>query len=246
LFALSPSHLVHPKKRLSPCLKILASPKNSTTLSVKEKTGEFLLPEGYTFNPGGQPMNQAAFRLAETLMKEADRRDPDAHAIMSADYLGYGVLDLIHGVLDSVYKKSSKKEWMDSWHELTALSILMNSFSDFMTIDDGDTVMAADKVFGALVVKVLKALEPEFAEKGEAELPDLEFCLHSMADVGDMTSDFGGGKYTKILKSYARHLFGRQSQEYRQARIEAIKRTYQKFYQTLPNDKKQEYVDKSV
>ncbi|PVF95883.1 hypothetical protein CPB86DRAFT_554513 [Serendipita vermifera] len=133
---------------------------------------------------------------------------------------------------------------MESWNELTALAVFMNSFSDFMTIDDGDTVMAADKVFGALVVKVLKALDPDFIEKGEVGLPDLEFSLRSMADVGEMTSDFGGGKYAKIIKNYARRLFGQQSQEHRQARVEAIKTDYQKFYQALPEDRKQEYVER--
>ncbi|CAG8659588.1 12170_t:CDS:1, partial [Acaulospora colombiana] len=112
-------------------------------------------------------------------------------------------------------------------------------------VDDGDQVRATDAVYGALVVKVLKAMAPQFEEKGEAGFPDLEYTLRAMADMGETTSGFDGGEYTHIIKDYARHLFGPQSREEREARAEKIKQAYQAFYKKLPRDQKEEYADRS-
>ncbi|KAG8809653.1 hypothetical protein FRB91_009685 [Serendipita sp. 411] len=208
---------------------------------------EFVLPERYTFSKYGQPMSKTALDMIENLMKEANNCDPDAHDMyICNDYLGYAVFNIVNRVIDSIYRKAAKKQWIESWDTLTALAIFIDTFPDFMNIDDGELVIAADKVFGALVVKVLKALAPEFAEKGESEFPDLESCLRQMANVGENSSGFDGGQYTQIIKNYARHLFGRRTEEEREARAERIKRAYQKFYKALPKDEKKEFADPSA
>jgi hypothetical protein len=101
-------------------------------------------------------------------------------------------------------------------------------------------------VYGALVVKVLKAMAPEFSAKGEAGFPDLEYNLRAMASVGDMSEGLGAGDYTDIIKSYARHLFGQQTEAEREARAEMVKQAYQKFYAKLPKTQKDEYFDASA
>ncbi|KAG8807303.1 hypothetical protein FRC17_004527 [Serendipita sp. 399] len=192
-------------------------------------------------------MSEAVIPMIDALVQEASNCDPDAHGMyVCNDYLGYAVLNIVNRTLDTIYKKAAKKQWIESWDTLVALTLLINTFPDFMQTDDGDLVLAADKVYGALVVKVLKGLDPEFKEEGEQAFPDLETCLRSIANLGDMSSDVGGGQYAKIIKNYARHLFGGRSEEERQARAEQIKQAYKKFYDGLPKDKMKEFLDPSA
>ncbi|KAG8787514.1 hypothetical protein FRC19_005721 [Serendipita sp. 401] len=158
--------------RLDPIL-YLSDPQLELVPSLKRKGGgisfqrvdrmatqtEFVLPERYTFSKYGQPMSKAALDMIEDLMKEANNCDSDAHDMyICNDYLGYAVLNIVNRVIDSVSRKATKKQWIESWDALTALAIFIDTFPDFMNIDDGELVIAADKVFGALVVKVLKGI----------------------------------------------------------------------------------------
>lgn len=109
----------------------------------------------------------------------------------------------------------------------------MPQFPDFMHIDDGQLAIATDAVYGALVVKVLKAMAPEFAEKGEAGFPDLEDSFHAIFNVGETAMGLGCGEYTHIIEDYARHLFGQQSEQQREARTKRIDQAYQAFYKKI-------------
>jgi hypothetical protein len=112
-------------------------------------------------------------------------------------------------------------------------------------VDDGDQVLATDKVFGALIVKVLKGMNPEFTEKGTAGFPDLELCLRAMTRIGAWTGGFDGGQYNQIIKNYARHLLGGRTEEEQRAYKEAVKEAYRKYYRALPTDQKERFLNPS-
>jgi hypothetical protein len=114
-----------------------------------------------------------------------------------------------------------------------------------LDVDDGDQVLATDKVFGALVVKIIKGMDSELAEKGTAGFPDLEFSLRAMARVGALTSGFDGGEYTHIIKNYARHILGGRTEEEQRAYKEALKEAYRKYYRALPTDQKENFLNPS-
>ncbi|KAG9027329.1 hypothetical protein FS842_004927 [Serendipita sp. 407] len=95
---------------------------------------EFVLPERYTFSKYGQPMSKTALDMIENLMKEANNCDPDAHDMyICNDYLGYAVFNIVNRVIDSIYRKAAKKQWIESWDTLTALAIFIDTFPDFMS-----------------------------------------------------------------------------------------------------------------
>jgi hypothetical protein len=114
-----------------------------------------------------------------------------------------------------------------------------------LDVEDGDQVRATDKVFGALVIKVIDSMDSEFAEKDMAGFPDLEFYLRTVARIGTKTSDFEGGEYTHIIKNYARHRLGGRTEEERRAYKEAVKKAYGKYYRALPPRQKKNFIDPS-
>jgi hypothetical protein len=95
------------------------------------------------------------------------------------------------------------------------------------------------------VVKVIKSMDSEFTEKGTAGFPDLEFYLRTVARIGTRTSDFGAGEYTHIIKNYARHRLGGQTEEEQGAYKEAVKKAYGKYYRALPARQKKNFTDPS-
>ena len=112
------------------------------------------MPAGYTFTPVGSPIHDTALERFEKLLEKAGKRDPDQYDMyiyngallpinsrrlffkteaFVVDFFGYAILDLVDESLSSIHTLVTKKRWVESWHALTALTLFVDTYSDWIS-----------------------------------------------------------------------------------------------------------------
>ena len=87
-------------------------------------------------------------------------------------------------------------------------------------VDDGDRVIATERVYGTFVVATLRGLEA-CAQLDEASIPNLERTLQAMADFPEAL-DARNVPYGRVVRGYGKKLFGDRTNEQREQMWRAL------------------------
>ncbi|KAL5519916.1 hypothetical protein ACEPAG_1576 [Sanghuangporus baumii] len=199
----------------------------------------FVLPPDYTFTPGGLLIHKASFERLWKLFEQARNRDPDRHNLyIYNDYYGYAILDLVDKTLSSINSHVSKKQWIDAWRALDALSKFSDMCYSWLNVDDGDRVRATEGAYGAHLVTTIRGLE-EAGQLNEENIPDLELSLMAMTHSAEALSDDLDTCYHIVLKGYGKKLFGARANEEREQTKEAQSKAFEAFVKGLSKQERE-------
>ncbi|KAL5501708.1 hypothetical protein ACEPAH_8968 [Sanghuangporus vaninii] len=200
---------------------------------------QFVLPPDYTFTPGGLLIHKAAFERLWKLFEQAGNRDPDRHNLyIYNDYYGYAILDLVDKSLSSINTHVTKKQWLDAWRALDALSKFSDMCYSWLNVDDGDRVRATEGAHGALLITTIRGLE-EAGQLNEQTIPDLELSLMAMAHSAEALSGDLDTCYHIVLKGYGKKLFGTRTNEEREQTKEARSKAFEAFVKGLSKQERE-------
>ena len=85
-----------------------------------------------------------------------------------------------------------------------------------LDVGDGERVIITDKIYGALLITTIRALESA-GTFNEENIPNLEVCLELIADWGDAFGTDLRSKYPKVIKGLGKTLFGTREEEERKS-----------------------------
>jgi hypothetical protein len=151
------------------------------------------------------------------------------------DFYPYAVLDLVHKHLSAAYSRITKKDYDEAYCILEALTVFNDMESAWLSMftlfrhsgrnmltfdlrlpvcDDGEGVNVTNKLYGAAVVTLLRALD-----KGNrldaTHFPTLEYFLRKVAEWCDeMEKMSGSPDYGLVCKAIGRRLFKDKSDAY--------------------------------
>ncbi|KAF9464237.1 hypothetical protein BDZ94DRAFT_1256618 [Collybia nuda] len=173
-----------------------------------------LLPKGYTFLVPNCMVLDTADALYQDLCKKADNRCPDFfNMYIYNDYFSYGTLDLIDSTLSTVHGKVIKKDWSTAFNLLEAVTLFISASDQWTNCDDGERVKLTNKVYGSLLVTVLRALK-KADRLDTTHFPSLEYLLRNAADWGDeMDSMSCPSNYNRICRAIGWRLFNGKLEE---------------------------------
>ncbi|KAH6915038.1 hypothetical protein BKA70DRAFT_1368848 [Coprinopsis sp. MPI-PUGE-AT-0042] len=178
------------------------------------------IPAGYTFLNVETMITTKGKEIAESLLKQAGNRDPDAFDMyIYNDFYSYGVFDLIDKTLATLHSKTQKKMFDEAWVVLEALATFMEIEGVWTQCDDAERVSLANAAFGAIAVAILRGLKKEGRLTVEA-LPSLEYCLKNIASLGDMMNEVGVNcSYADVARGIAKRLFENKTQQAKSVEI---------------------------
>ncbi|KAJ3531510.1 hypothetical protein NM688_g7564 [Phlebia brevispora] len=171
-----------------------------------------VIPDGYTFmNPFTMVSTNAANRFDE-LVEKMDNRNPDCFDMyIYNDYFNYGTLDIVDKELSTIHTKIIKKKWDEAYALLEGLTAFFDlSGCSWPMIDDGEQTELTDRVYGASLVTVLRALKKENRLSPE-HFPSLETILK-------LATEWSKGMpqsldYHTVLQGIGKRLFKDKSAE---------------------------------
>ncbi|KXN89521.1 hypothetical protein AN958_05683 [Leucoagaricus sp. SymC.cos] len=142
------------------------------------------------------------------LLKKAQNRNPDAFDMyIYNDYYPYAIHNLIESSFAVIKSKVSKKEWKEAFYAIEALTVFFEFESVWTTCDDGDLTQATNKLYGALLLEILKGLQSNEQLSSEV-FPNLENVLHTAFTFGENMKDIScKSEYTTYCKAVANKLF---------------------------------------
>ncbi|KAJ7044610.1 hypothetical protein C8F04DRAFT_1026939 [Mycena alexandri] len=156
-----------------------------------------VLPPGYTYAFLRQKSfaSTKAEKIAAEMLEEAET------------LRNRGKLALIEKSLATLHSKIVKKDWNGAFVVLEALSLFNELDGDWPMCDDGKHIVLTNKVYGASLVTVLRALKKD-ARLDASHFPSLETLLRSAADWGDaMKSICCPSDYDLVCKAIGARLF---------------------------------------
>ncbi|KAL5482522.1 hypothetical protein ACEPAI_9116 [Sanghuangporus weigelae] len=213
--------------------------KPHPTSAMAAQSTTFVLPPDYTFTPGGLLIHKASFERLWKLFEQARNRDPDRHNLyIYNDYYGYAILDLVDKTLSSINTHVSKKQWLDAWRALDALSKFSDMCCSWLNVDDGDRVRATEGAHGALLITTIRGLE-EAGQLNEETIPDLELSLMAMAHSAKTFSGDLDTCHHIVLKGYGKKLFGTRTDEEREQTKEARSKVFEAFVKGLSKQERE-------
>ncbi|KAJ7752760.1 hypothetical protein DFH07DRAFT_518115 [Mycena maculata] len=119
----------------------------------------------------------------------------------------YGKLSLIDSSLATLHSKILKKEWNEAFTILSALTLFNEVEDDWPMLDDGKRVALTNKVYGASLVTVLRALKKE-GRLDILNFPALETTLREAAGWGGLMKDIScNSDYDLVCKAVGARLF---------------------------------------
>jgi len=160
-------------------------------------------------------MSDKSYEMLDDLMKQSANRNPDAFDMyIYNDFYPYAVLDLVHKHLSAAYSRITKKDYDEAYCILEALTVFNDMESAWLMCDDGEGVNVTNKLYGAAVVTLLRALD-----KGNrldaTHFPTLEYFLRKVAEWCDeMEKMSGSPDYGLVCKAIGRRLFKDKSDAY--------------------------------
>ncbi|KAJ7094521.1 hypothetical protein B0H15DRAFT_829887 [Mycena belliarum] len=136
-----------------------------------------------------------AEKIATDLLEEADTQD------------AYGKLALIDTTLATLHAKISENSWPDAFALVAALTLFNEIESYWPMCDDGKRVVLTNKVYGASLVTVLRALKHD-GRLDAAHFPGLETTLRQAAAWGaEMKGISCESDYDLVCKAIGARLF---------------------------------------
>ncbi|KAH8827452.1 hypothetical protein DL96DRAFT_1606722 [Flagelloscypha sp. PMI_526] len=167
------------------------------------------LPEDYTFlNPKTIISEKGRAQLLD-LFSQARKRDPDVHNMyIYNDFLGYGMIWLINSVFKTMTPLVTKSKWDELYPLLESLTqfFLMDG-DDWTGVDDGEFAILTNKVYGSILVSMLRGLETQ-GRLDESHFPSLEDLLKAAAEWGDLAQSLEcRASYSKVCKALGKQLF---------------------------------------
>ncbi|KAJ7129392.1 hypothetical protein C8R44DRAFT_872666 [Mycena epipterygia] len=155
------------------------------------------VPEGYTY-AFLQPrcfVSVKAEKFARDILDKAKTRG------------AYGQLALVDSALGTLHSKIAKKDWDGAFTILEALTLFNEFESDWPTVDDGERVDLTNKVYGASLVTVLRALKKD-GRLDVSHFPGLETTLRKAAEWGELMKSIScDSDYDLVCKALGARLF---------------------------------------
>ena len=111
-----------------------------------------------------------------------------------------------------------------------------------LDVDDGERVIITDKIYGALLITTIRALESA-GTFNEENIPNLEVCLELIADWGDAFGTDLRSKYPKVIKGLGKTLFGTRTEEERKSMGEKKTKAYDEFVKNLSDEEREKRGD---
>ncbi|THH30689.1 hypothetical protein EUX98_g3495 [Antrodiella citrinella] len=198
-----------------------------------------LIPEGYTYINNITFVSRKTDDAITDLLAKLDKRDPDLYAMyIYNDFFNYAQLDMVDKQLSSIHSKIVKKEWNEAYQLLETLSVWMEMANlSWPMVDDGERVKYTDKVYGAALITVIRALKAENRLDVE-HFPTLKTFLRYASSWGMAMHGSGMGKYTKVLNAIGRRVFNVKDQTPESQALE--KARVEEWITTLPAEEQEE------
>ncbi|KAJ6628903.1 hypothetical protein B0H10DRAFT_1777337 [Mycena sp. CBHHK59/15] len=161
------------------------------------------MPQGYTY-AFLRPrcfLSVKAENITKGLLESAEDRGP------------YGKLALIDNALNILHAEILKKEWDEAYTLLAALTLFNEIESYWPMCDDGKRVVLTNKVYGAALVTVLRALKKD-GRLDASHFPGLETTLRQAADWGESMKEIScKSDYDLVCKAIGARLFTKTAAE---------------------------------
>lgn len=173
-----------------------------------ETTSTKTIPSGYTFMGHGILVSEKAKEVVLDLLDKAEKRNPDAQGMyVYNDYYSYALHNLAESLMISVRAQVIKKNWVEAYHAVEALTIFLDFEPDWTHCDDGELTRNANKLYSALLLSVLKGLK-DANQLDPTIFPSLETVLRVAYDVGkDLEGVDLKAAYVATCKAIANRLF---------------------------------------
>ncbi|XP_006456669.1 hypothetical protein AGABI2DRAFT_195685 [Agaricus bisporus var. bisporus H97] len=173
-----------------------------------ESSQSKVLPKGYTFMGPELFVSENAKAMVLDLLKNAEKRNPDAFDMyVYNDFHAYAIHDLIDKTFASIKKTVNKKEWVEAFYAIEALTVFFEFESTWTTCDDGDLTKLANKLYGAILLTILKGLK-DTNQLSPKKIPNLECVLRAAFEFGkNMEGIACKSDYTTTCKAIANDLF---------------------------------------
>ncbi|KAF9450139.1 hypothetical protein P691DRAFT_495711 [Macrolepiota fuliginosa MF-IS2] len=167
-----------------------------------------VLPQGYTFMSPELFISKRAQGILLDLLDKAETRNPDAFDMyIYNDYFPYAIHNLIESTFGTVKSKVNKKDWVEAFYAIEALTVFFEFESTWTTCDDGDLTRSTDKLYGALLLTILKGLKDTNQLTTEV-FPNLESILSAAYTFGELMKTIScKSEYTTACKAIANSLF---------------------------------------
>ncbi|KAJ3568829.1 hypothetical protein NP233_g5452 [Leucocoprinus birnbaumii] len=167
------------------------------------------LPKDYTFMNTEIFISLKAKEMVDDLLEKAANRNPDAFDLyIYNDYYPYAIHNLIESFMSTIKTKVTRKDWKEAFYAIEALTFFFEIESVWATCDDGELTDATNKVYGALLLEILKGLQGSNALSPK-NFPNLENVLQAAYNFGESIKELGNCKsvYTAACKAIANSLF---------------------------------------
>lgn len=173
------------------------------------------IPAGYKFLNLETFISNKAYEMLEDLMKKSANRNPEVFDMyIYNDFYSYAVLDLVDKQLSVAHSKITKKDYDEAYCILEALTVFNDMESAWLMCDDGERVKVTNKVYGAMVITLLRALD-KGGRLDVTHFPSLEFFLKHVVEWCEGMKEMSGSpNHDLVCKAIGRRLFKDKPEEY--------------------------------
>ncbi|TCD69881.1 hypothetical protein EIP91_005958 [Steccherinum ochraceum] len=198
------------------------------------------LDSGYTFINDLTFVSRKTADAVKDLLSKLDKRDPDMFDMyIYNDFFDYAQLDLVDKQLSAIHSKIVKRDYTEAFYLLETLSVFQDLAGlSYPMADDGERIELTDKVYGASLVTVLRALKKE-DRLDLQHFPSLETFLMAGSSWGISMTGVDMGEYYKVLNGIGQRLCNAQDKT--PESIALRKAQVEEWILTLPKKEQDDY-----